>query len=58
MKYQELIRQMEHQNLKEELELQKEAEALYKKRVENAVDQLKQETSRSSKGLSIQGRSL
>lgn len=49
---------MEHQNLKEELELQKEAEALYKKRVENAVDQLKQETSRSSKGLSIQGRSL
>ena len=59
MKYQELSRQMERQHLDEELTWQKEAETLYRRRVEDAVDKLKHnKTPRSTKGLTVQGHGL
>ena len=49
VKYQELNKQIDQQHLDHELTLQKEAEELYKRRVEDAISELKQHTSRSSK---------
>jgi len=40
---------MKQQNLDDEIALQKEAEDLYKRRVDDAIAELKQQTSRSSK---------
>lgn len=59
MKYLDLTKKMEQQRLEEELALQKEAEALYKRRIKDALDKLDSNKTRvNTKGLSLFGHAI